>query len=83
MNDTRINHIRQEVSAAQAALDDARTAIADFLEDSPPLTALEAADLNAARDSINRSLFKARNAFAALSRLEDRSKRAVAGSRWR
>lgn len=77
MNDTRIAHIRQDVAAAQACLDDARTALVDLLEENPPLTALEAADIGAARDSINRALFKSRNAFAALSRLEDRQQRAA------
>jgi len=82
-HDSRFNQMKQEIAAAQACLDDARTAIADFLEESPPLNALEAADLAAARAAINASLFKARNAYAALSRLVDRSERSCTVSRIR
>jgi hypothetical protein len=72
--DSRLDQIRQEISAAAACLDDARTLVADIGE-GPPLGALDAEDFRIVRMFTNQALFKSRNAFAALSRLQDRARR--------
>lgn len=76
MNDSRIQQLRQELACAQAALDDARCLAADIWEQFPDLNPLDLADFRITRSAISRSLLKARNATAALARLEDRAVRA-------
>lgn len=77
MKDTRVDQIVQDIRAAQACLDDARSLLQDLWDEVSPsaVNNIDFADLGMARSALRHCVFKSRNAFAALARISDRQQR--------
>jgi hypothetical protein len=75
VRDSRIDQILHDIKTAQAVIDDARTLLHELWEESPDVSAIDWADLGMARSALRHSIFKSRNAFAALARINDREQR--------